>query len=199
MTLKKWNLKGEILKSVNLDAMILSMDTFKGKLFTGDSLGRIEVYDLNLEKKASFEVHQGWIWQTKYYGGSLFSVSDTGSIIKTSIEGQSTTLFEYKEGLFSMEVSNELIYCGSESGTLIRYSIKTNERKEFNYHTDIIRSVKVIDKSILTASEDCTVCLNGQIIVQHENFVQDTIVFDSEIVSAGFSGELKKSNLYLKA
>lgn len=195
MTLKKWNLNGDVIKTITLDSMILSMDVNEGLIFTGDTSGNLSVYSDTLERVEHHNIHEGWVWDLKFFKENIYSVSDDGCLKRTGINGDSKALIKYKEGLFSVVIHEDEIICGSESGSLIRYSLHFGKHSYLRYHQDIIRRIVIKNNHIITASEDYTVCVDGIMVMKQNNFVQDIVLFDEEIISAGFSGKLDKCNL----
>lgn len=199
LTIKKWDLNGNVISTVKVESMVLSIKVFRNFIITGNTNGEISILNFDLEIVKQFKVHEGWIWDLCIENESIYSVSDDGKLRRTLIDGVSSTILENTEGLFSINIKNGMIYTGSKSGQLITINPSTLDVTRLNIHIDIIRKIKFHDNNIITCSEDNQVKSyqlgKPQLIVQHDNFVQDFICVNSTIFSAGFDGEIRKNVL----
>ena len=157
---------------------------------------KIIVYNKNLERIGSHIIHDGWIWEVLFLEDKIYSVSDDGTLRKTDYSGRSEILLKNDVGLFCLTYYDDYIYCGTQSGNLIQFSLSKGLVERFEYHHDIIRKIVIKNGNVITAGEDNRICINGDEVVRHENFVQDVILLKDEIISAGFDGKLIKANRF---
>ncbi len=195
LTLKKWDIKGNKVSNLTTKYMVLSMVVLGGFLVVGNTNGEIIIIDNELNELSTFKVHEGWVWDICTKDNTIYSVSDDGFIKATQLNGTTSTLLRNNESLFCLSINDNTIYAGSQNGYLITLNLKPKTVDREKVHQDIIRRIYCHKNLVITCGEDNKVLAEHDTITSHNNFVQDLIVIDNCVISAGFDGEIKKTLL----
>lgn len=201
-TIKKWGYDGQLVKTVALNEVPLSMTKSNDCVAIGTAAGRVIFLDSNLNICSSVQVSNGWIWEVKFIGNLLLCVSDQRELIKVDLQGHHECVYQHGNGLFSIEhVEGTTILCGTLNGEILRINLANGCANSYPIHADIVRSIRVIRNGVYSASEDgfvkCTQLDHGSSkpIERAENFMQDVCLLQDVLYSAGFDGQIRPTKL----
>ncbi len=196
MTIKCWNSKGEVTAAKKLDHMILCLQKCGDLLLAGNTKGEVLVFDQTLRQLQTIKMHSSWVWGVAHYEGFIYSTSDDGKICRSKLDGTFRNIYAHEVGLFSLNISPEgMLHCGMQNGKMIEIDLRHRVIRKDRVHFDLIRSIAYFKDGILSCGEDNAIYYNSagikQLIGTHNNFVQDLLVMDKTIYSAGYDGSIK--------
>ncbi|WAC02497.1 hypothetical protein N7U66_01940 [Lacinutrix neustonica] len=191
---------GTILASIALNEMIISIiaNSNKKHIIAVGTSGSVYVFSYELILQKTIKVHNNWIWDVILLDNdTIVTCSEDGSMVLTNLNAASTKcLYKQNEALFSLCNTTNSIFIGTKNGNVIYFSLKGNTAKTIHLHKDIIRSIKYHKNEIITCGEDNKIMAYNPTtklkrkIVQTDNFIQDTIVLNNQLYSAGFDGSI---------
>ena len=195
-TLKKWNLEGTLITSVSMNEMIIKLavcdDHF---IYAVGTSGHGYKFDKNLTLIQTIKLHKGWIWDIQNTKDFILTCGADGTLMRWNKHSNTTvSMFNYDLGLFCMNASSCGIYLGAEDGTIIHLDSNYELLQSKQVHANIVRAIKLKNKSLISCGEDCKVMATDDALDQSEvvlttnNFVQDVLLRENTIYAAGYDG-----------
>jgi hypothetical protein len=206
-TIKIWNISSQeaTLKSTihipGNNWLTLCYLPSQNTLMGAGSDGKIYLTSLGSEKILSFQAHKNWIWELAFDASErLYSCSDD-HFVKCWELNSMKCIFEIQlsESITAITSYKDKIYAGSLSGKLYILDLSLKLETEIQVHTEKINRIRVLENDILTCSDDRTVKRTLQNIsttlLEHQDFVSNLILIDSEIISVSYDSCLLVSPL----
>ena len=213
MSIKIWeqqtNKAFTLVKNIELHkGAVLSLCKVNDNEFlSGDAKGIVNYIDINGDLLDSHQAHNEWIWGIAKVNEKFYAtISEDGSIVIWSLDNHKEILrWKGEVPINSLVVENEqTIFIGRLDGTIIKLGLDIANKKievlnEKKCHEGIIRSLKVDEERLYSASEDNTLKIwdkeNIEFITlhKHNNFVQDIALCEDCVISVSYDGEIKKN------
>ena len=195
-TLKRWNLEGTLITSILLDEMIIKLTVCNSHfIYAVGTSGLGYKFDKNLNLLQTIKLHDGWIWDITCTKDHVLTCGADGKLMQWNIQENTTVcVFNFKHGLFCMNIANHSIYLGSEEGTIIHLNENFEELSTKQVHSNIIRAIKLKNNALISCGEDCKIMAtdeyldHSEVVLETNNFVQDILFKENTINAAGYDG-----------
>jgi WD40 repeat protein len=201
----------ELKKSIKLhQGAVLSLCKINDSQFlSGGADGVVNQIDINGNLIKTYQAHNEWIWYiARINEGYYATISEDGSMVIWNNNHEIITKWKTNCPINSIVVENEnTIFIGQFDDRITKLNLdikqkKLIERTTKKCHNGIIRSLKIDEHLLYSASEDNLVkvwqkdTFDMITSFKHHNFVQDIVLQKESFISVSYDGEIRKKSSF---
>ena len=192
------------------EGTVLTLCSIDENMFlSGGADGVMNLIDCSGKLLTKVKAHNEWIWQiVKVDNATVATVSEEGSIkiwkLNQNADISLVTEWKGEVPINSITIEDSSIYIGRLDGEIIELALEGSRLKKIRAkkcHQGIIRRLTINNEFLYSASEDNTMkvwaieSLEFIKSYQHNNFVQDIVLFDNSVITVSYDGEIRKNKL----